>query len=114
MVSLVSISINAPVVRGQAASKFKNIQVMKGMSDGAISKEMAAWNKQLGIECIHCHVEGNFASEEKPEKVKARTMFQIVSALNKDFFNKDPLKDRKADCFLCHKGAAKIPAEAKK
>lgn len=91
----------------QTPSKFKNILVMKGMTDKEIQAAMQQWAKQLGTKCAGCHVQGDFASDEKPEKKTARKMFQMVQLLNQQEFFKSG--ERKADCYLCHKGSNKIP-----
>jgi hypothetical protein len=92
----------------QAPSRFKNIQVLKGMSDAEIQRTMASWAKQLGVKCTACHVQGDFATDEMKQKKTARLMYQMVQVLNQqDFFKAG---ERKADCFLCHKGNELIPA----
>jgi hypothetical protein len=99
---LVAFSL-AAAPREPAQSNFKNIQVLKGMSDGEIQRTMQAWVRQLGVNCVACHVQGDFSSDEKPEKLTARKMYGIVQMLNEqDFFKNLP---QKADCYLCHKGA---------
>ncbi len=90
-----------------AQSRFKNIQVLKGLSDAEINKTMQLWSRQLGVKCVDCHVQGDFASDEKQEKKVARQMYQILTLINEQSYFKSA--SRKVDCFLCHKGSMHIP-----
>lgn len=103
----VAICLVTAALAAQTPSKFKNIQVLKSMSDKEIQDMMQLWAKQLGVKCTGCHVQGDFATDEKPEKKTARKMFQMVQLLNQQEFFKTG--ERKADCYLCHKGSNKIP-----
>jgi hypothetical protein len=94
----------APRRAGQ--SNFKNIQVLKGLSDGDIQRTMQGWARQLGTTCVECHVQGDFSADEKPEKLTARKMYGVIQALNEQDFFKD--SQQKADCYLCHKGSMQI------
>ena len=94
-----------PARSGAQESKMKNLKVLTGMSDSEVNQEMQVWAKALGVKCSHCHQLGDFVSDENPKKDVARQMVTMVKTLNKDFFK----GARKADCMLCHRGAA-IPA----
>ena len=89
----------------QEASRFKNIQVLNDLSDREIGQQMQSFAKQLGVKCVDCHVQGDFATDENEHKVEARKMIEIVNALNEMAFFKE---GDKADCFLCHKGSLHI------
>jgi hypothetical protein len=96
----------------QTPSEFSNIVVLKDMTDQEIRDTMELWVKQVGLTCMDCHVEGDYASEEKHEKQIARQMYRLVQALNQqEFFSSG---GRKADCFLCHRGVKYIPAQVDK
>jgi hypothetical protein len=54
---------------------------------------MRYFTRALGVRCEYCHVSGkepndlaayDFKSDEKPTKVKARTMLKMAAAINKD------------------------------
>ena len=92
-----------------APSRFRNIVVLSGMTDEQIEDTMEIWGKQVGLECTDCHVEGDYASDEKHEKETARQMYQMVQILNEQNFFKPP--GRQADCFLCHRGVKYIPEQ---
>lgn len=68
----------------------------------------------LGVTCDHCHVDGNFASDEKPPKRSARWMLKMTRALNTREFPKYQIKDGESvlgrvTCFTCHRGAIEPP-----
>ena len=91
----------APARSGSMAqTSFENIKVLTDMSDSDIRKEMMVWTEALGVTCNYCHVAGDFASDMNPKKEVSRKMATMVKAINKDFL------DGKAQCVLCHRGAA--------
>src|SRR6266545_1083560 len=62
----------------------------------------------LGVKCAHCHERGDFASDRNEHKKAARSMMQMTSVLNRQYFGgKNVLS-----CFTCHKGKEK-PAAAR-
>lgn len=80
------------------------------MTDREILSTMQSLSRDLGVTCVVCHVQGDFAAEDMTQKQAAREMFRMVSILNELPYFSD--SDRKADCFLCHKGALRIDREA--
>ena len=92
------------------ASNYRNIEVLTGITDREILSTMRSWSRDLGATCVVCHVQGDFAAEDMAQKQVARKMFQMVGMLNElPYFSES---DRKADCFLCHKGSLRIDREA--
>jgi photosynthetic reaction center cytochrome c subunit len=64
----------------------------------------------LGVKCDHCHVQGNFASDEKAPKRIARRMIEMTKALNAQHFAKHQVKEGESvlgrvTCYTCHQGA---------
>ena len=57
----------------------------------------------LGVRCSHCHEKGDFASDRSEHKKAARSMMQMTSALNRDYFP----GHYTLTCFTCHKGKNK-------
>src|ERR1039457_6360505 len=41
--------------------------------------------KGLGVKCEHCHVQGNFASDDNPKKEIARHMISMAMEINSQF-----------------------------
>ena len=72
--------------RGAAAAKLpplENIKVLKGWDAAQVREEMRRMADALGVKCEHCHVQGNFASDEKRPKHTGRRMLELTLALNR-------------------------------
>jgi len=79
--------------------KFKNIQVLKGLPATELDPTMAFISGSLGVRCSYCHV-NQFEKDDKPTKLAARRMIQMVFDLNKGNFN----SQREVSCYTCHHG----------
>jgi hypothetical protein len=89
---------------------FKNVQWLKGVPAGTFLEIMNhGYSNALGVTCVHCHVETDFASDEKRPKKAAREMQVMHSNIN-DQLRKlqhleiDPDK-RSINCAACHRGS---------
>jgi tetratricopeptide (TPR) repeat protein len=85
--------------------------------------QMRAITGALGVRCTYCHVgdesmniwDYDFASDEKPTKLKARVMLRMVQAINDEHL--EQLADIGSEgitvtCATCHRGVAlPIPLE---
>ena len=63
----------------------------------------------LGVECDHCHVQGNFASDEKLPKRVGRRMIEMTKSINAQSFPKYQVKEGESvlgrvTCMTCHQG----------
>ncbi|HUO32519.1 MAG TPA: c-type cytochrome [Bryobacteraceae bacterium] len=83
-----------------AEQVFKNIQALKGTPAGQLIPTMQFMAASLGVECEFCHVEHQFAADDKPEKRTARAMISMTLAINKDNFH----GHLEVSCFTCHRG----------
>jgi hypothetical protein len=86
-----------------------NVKVLTGLYAQQFQEEMNLIVQGLGVTCNTCHARGNFASEEKPLKLKARQMLEMTKALNKQYFPDHKPKEGESvlgrvTCFTCHKG----------
>ena len=86
-----------------------NVKVLTGLNAQQFQEEMNFIVQGLGVTCGTCHVRGNFASEEKPQKQTARKMLEMVKALNKASFPDYKPKDGESvlgrvTCYTCHRG----------
>lgn len=65
-----------------------------------ITQRMQSWSRALGVECAHCHVEGDWSNAQKPTFAFAQRMDRMVRGLNagrlKDFGG--------ISCVTCHRG----------
>ena len=75
----------------------KNLKVIKPEE---IRPVMGAMKGALGQKCDFCHVEGDFASDQKHEKLVARTMIEMVNEVNAKF----PDGKVHVSCYTCHRG----------
>ena len=66
-----------------------------------LMETMRAFQAALGVRCDFCHVQGDFASDEKPHKEIARTMIVMSRDINAKF----PDGKVHVTCFTCHRGA---------
>ena len=84
---------------GQTAGEhFKNIQVLKNIPADQLPNTMQYVAASLGVQCNFCHVQGQFASDDKPTKATARKMMQMVSSINGANYNIT------VGCATCHHG----------
>jgi photosynthetic reaction center cytochrome c subunit len=54
------------------------------------------------VQCVYCHVAGNYASDENPKKDEARKMISKAQKINGEF----PDKKMHVSCYTCHRGEA--------
>jgi hypothetical protein len=76
-----------------------------------LMETMQAFRAALGVRCDFCHVQGDFASDEKPHKEIARMMIGMSREINAKF----PDGKMHVTCYTCHRGAeepATRPGEA--
>jgi len=93
-----------------AETVFNNVQWLKGVPAGTFLEIMnTGYSKALGVTCAHCHVETDFASDEKRPKKAAREMQVMHRSINEQlrklqYLAVDPDK-RSINCAACHRGS---------
>ncbi|MDQ3819533.1 MAG: c-type cytochrome [Acidobacteriota bacterium] len=92
-------TVSAPEEK-RAEQVYKNIQVLKGLPVSQFDSVMAFISGSLGVKCNYCHV-NPFEKDDKPAKVTARKMIQMVFDLNKGSFNG---QGGAITCYTCHRG----------
>src|ERR1041385_8121981 len=95
--SIVSVSVAQQLT---AEQKFKNIQIFKGLPATELDPAMAFISGSLGVRCSYCHIANQFDKDDRPAKLAARRMIQMVFDLNKGNFNGQP----EVTCYTCHRG----------
>jgi hypothetical protein len=83
-----------------AGQRFKNIKVLNDMPADQMGKVMNLMSASLGVNCNFCHVENDFAKDDKEEKQTARQMITMTFALNKNYFD----GRTEVSCNTCHNG----------
>ena len=83
-----------------AQQQYKNLKVLTpdDMRAGAMRKIAGA----MGKGCDFCHVQGDFSSDDKPEKATARKMMEMVHQINANNF---PDGKEHVTCYTCHRGS---------
>ena len=79
----------------------KNLKILTGQSGAEVIQTMRAFRTALGVECTHCHVQGDFASDENPKKEVARMMISMTREINGKFTD----GKRHVGCYTCHRGS---------
>lgn len=92
-----------------ASQVFQNVSVMPNAPVRHFLIIMnQGYAKALGVRCTHCHVEGNFASDDKRPKRAAREMAAMHRMINdrlQAMENLDlPKANRFINCSTCHRG----------
>ena len=85
------------------------VKVLTGLLAPQFQEEMNFMTQALGVTCATCHARGNFASDEKPEKLTARRMLEMTKAINKQNFPDHTPKPGESvlgrvTCYTCHQG----------
>lgn len=88
-----------------------NLKVLQVKTGSEVSQIMRTFTAGLGVQCVYCHQQGNFASDENPKKEIARHMIQMTKRINAEF----PDGKLRVSCYTCHRGEAepKTAAEPK-
>lgn len=82
-----------------AGEQFKNVKILTTVPSGQFIQYMRAFNAALGVECSFCHAQDR-SSDEKKEKLMARTMLTMTHEINDKFFK----GEMEVRCFTCHQG----------
>lgn len=76
-----------------------NLKVLKVKTGAEVAQIMRTFTAGLGVQCDHCHVADNFASDENPNKEAARRMIKLTQKINEDF----PDRKLRVSCYTCHR-----------
>jgi hypothetical protein len=124
---LVLLIVGMAAVRPTDDKPKRNLKVLpKDISHDSLEHVMHNWSSALGVHCNFCHAQSkdsssrrlDFASDEKPEKKMARSMYKMAAKINKKYFHFD--KDDKGSegpaitCVTCHRGSPHPDEAAKK
>ena len=89
-----------------AGNKFKNVRILKNLSEDDLLAVMRNFDEDLGVNCAYCHVMVKFRSfedcykDDKPPKRQARQMMLMTRDLNKRY----KTVTAKVTCWTCHAG----------
>ncbi|HUD72004.1 MAG TPA: c-type cytochrome [Dongiaceae bacterium] len=95
-----------------AEQVFRNIELpqFKSMPAERLLRVMNfGYSRALGVACAHCHVEEDYASDDKRPKRAAREMVEMNKVINERLRTITALErapqDRFVNCTTCHRGA---------
>jgi photosynthetic reaction center cytochrome c subunit len=91
----------------------KNLKLLA--ADADIPFVMRNFNQALGVQCVYCHVQGDFASDANPKKDVARKMIAMVRQVDASFPSSAgafPAGYHEVDCNTCHRGSVKPESKA--
>jgi hypothetical protein len=90
-----------------AGEVFENVELLGRIPAGRLVRIMdIGFARSLGVACDHCHVRGDWASDEKREKGVAREMWRLVGRLNGELLPAiEGIGERPTvNCTTCHRG----------
>ena len=92
----------------------QNLQVLpKDTSNAALRKVMRRFERDLGVQCSHCHVENvqtqelDYVSDDNPRKLTARSMMTMLAEINDKHLAQlggDRRYSVPVSCGSCHQG----------
>ena len=116
-IMLATLAILGSPADAQIPDEFHNLQVLpEDITQRELIGIMRGFTRALGVgRCSTCHTvsdmlnepSDDFASDDKPLKVKARAMLQMVQAINNDHVSQLPHRGEPAfevTCVTCHSG----------
>lgn len=111
-----TLAASAAAQQGAEPWKGKNLQYFPAdITREALIKRMREFSLALDVRCQNCHIGGDgvsldgvdFASDEKPAKMKARAMLRLTDEINNTLLPKVPERAVPAvrvECVTCHRG----------
>jgi len=99
-----------------AGEVFKNVTMLKEVPAARFLRMMdAGYNRALGVNCEHCHVEDRWEADEKRPKRAAREMIQLVREINGSLEQMRDIDTAEAmvNCTTCHRGYVKPALQMK-
>lgn len=101
---LTALMLSGPSARTQSA-QLAGARDAK-LRDQEVRAQMIVISRQLGVNCLTCHDNTNFASDKKREFKVSREHMKLVQVLIDAGLNGHGASP-KADCYLCHRGKLK-------
>ena len=93
-----------------AEEVFENVRALRGIPAGRLVRIMnQGFGASLGVACGHCHVRGDWSSDDKPQKQIARDMWAMTRAINQELSRIPNLDSDEptVNCTTCHRGQVK-------
>ncbi len=95
-------TVFAQAAEGKTAEQvYKNIVQLKGTPADQLQPAMQFISASLGVDCTFCHVQSDYAADDKNPKKTARDMMAMTAMINKEAFH----GRQQVTCNSCHRGA---------
>jgi len=116
MTAAIAFATSAAAQQAAAPWKGKNLQYFPAdITREALIQRMREFSFALDVRCQNCHAGGDglsldgvdFASDEKPAKMKARAMLRMTEDINTTLLPKVPSRAEppvRVECATCHRG----------
>lgn len=101
MLSLFALCAQPPQEGGRKGGQRQPPKNLKILTPEQVGPSMRAFTQALGVQCNFCHVQGDRASDENPNKNTARMMLTMTHDINAKF----PDAKEHVTCYTCHRGA---------
>ena len=98
---VMSLAVSAQEKEKKGPSPFAAPKNLKVLPTEGLQPTMVSFNAGLGVMCTFCHVQGDFPSDDNPNKNIARAMIRMAGDINSKF----PDGKAHVSCFTCHRGA---------
>lgn len=83
-----------------AGDVYENVTVFAEVPANQLREVMTGFRTALGVGCDHCHVPGNWAADDRIEKLMARVMADMRWNLEGTYF----MGRTAVTCWTCHRG----------
>ena len=83
-----------------AGEVYENLRQLGDVPANELREVMYTFVASLGVGCTHCHIPGDWASDDQIQKLMARRMIEIRAGLQNDFFDGREV----LTCWTCHRG----------
>ena len=83
-----------------AGDVYENVITHASLPAIELREVMASYTRALGVGCDHCHVPGEWASDEIIGKQLTRIMAEMQRNLDRDVFD----GEERISCWTCHRG----------
>ena len=77
-----------------------NLELLADVPKNLFDREMQVFEKALGVDCVHCHIQLEWDLDDVPAKIRTREMIRMERAVSTSHFDDvDPIS-----CWTCHRG----------
>lgn len=83
-----------------AGNLHDNLELLADVPKDVFDQEMQFYERALGVDCLHCHIQLEWDLDDVPAKDRAREMIRMERAVGAAHFDDAPAPT----CWTCHRG----------